>query len=82
LGWIKPVKTVLPPKNHCVGIALNECQTYDTKYLWTWLYTPIGGLNFSTYHKAMFFFSNIPTHLPEEPIFAPQALKNIEKTLT
>jgi hypothetical protein len=29
--------------------------------------TPIGGLFFSTYHKAMSFFSNTPTHLPEEP---------------
>jgi hypothetical protein len=31
--------------------------------------SPIGGLFFSTYHKAMFFFSNPPTHLPEEPFF-------------
>jgi hypothetical protein len=33
-------------------------------------------LNFSTYHKAMFFFSNLPTHLPEEPIFLTS---NIER---
>ncbi|MCE5186731.1 MAG: hypothetical protein LLF76_11470, partial [Planctomycetaceae bacterium] len=50
----------------------NEYQKYDTRDCWTWLYTPIGGLFFSTYHKAMSFFSNTPTHLPEEPMIQPR----------
>ncbi|MCE5185435.1 MAG: hypothetical protein LLF76_04850 [Planctomycetaceae bacterium] len=33
------------------------------------LYSNRWFLFFSTYHKAMSFFSNTPTHLPEEPIF-------------
>ena len=55
---MQPLKTVFPPKNRFFCIALQQLQTYDTRYWWTWLCLS----DFSIKCKAMSFFMQL--HLP------------------